>query len=150
MHDFIEKPSRLILFIIGIIALVTIIILLSKSSALNLGGKPLVDANGKLIVTPTAAPPNNTQTENPVADADDEYQEVYIEDDAAGGEADDWEEAEIPDEGEDAEGEDAANGGADDEPPLDNGEQAEPGEGVEDGGYEADGEEETWDEADEE
>ena len=99
MHDFIEKPSRMILFVISVIALVTIIILLSKSRLIDTGGESLVDANGKRIeAKPTPIPAaigNNTATGN---GTQEEHIEVYIEDDTVNNGADTWVEAEMEDE----------------------------------------------------
>ena len=98
MHDFIEKPSRLILFAVSIIALVTIIILLSRSRLINLGGESLISGHGKLTasVTPTPAAVN-TQEGNTNDTVTEEYEEVYIEDDEPVYEQDTWTEAEIDD-----------------------------------------------------
>ena len=98
MHDFIEKPSRLILFAVSIIALVTIIILLSRSRLINLGGESLISGHGKLTasVTPTPAAVN-TQEGNTNDTVTEEYEEVYIEDDEPVYEQDTWTEVEIDD-----------------------------------------------------
>ena len=98
MHDFIEKPSRLILFAVSIIALVTIIILLSRSRLINPGGESLISGHGKLTasVTPTPAAVS-TQEGNAYDTVTEDYEEVYIEDDEPVYERDTWTEAEIDD-----------------------------------------------------
>lgn len=98
MHDFIEKPSRLILFAVSIIALVTIIILLSRSRLINLGGESLISGHGKLTasVTPTPAA-LSTQEGNAYDTVTEDYEEVYIEDEEPVYERETWTEAEIDD-----------------------------------------------------
>lgn len=97
MHDFIEKPSRLILFIIGVIALVTIIILLSRSNTFNSGGQPLVNFNGKLTVTPSAVPQDEDAAEDDDTDQYEDYDEEYDGDNQSYREEDDGIETEDPD-----------------------------------------------------
>ena len=98
MHDFIEKPSRLILFAVSIIALVTIIILLSRSRLINMGGESLISGHGKLTVSVTPTPAIvNTQDGNANDTVTEEYEEVYIEEDTPVIEQDTWTEAEIDD-----------------------------------------------------
>ena len=97
MHDFIEKPSRLILFAVSIIALVTIIILLSRSRLINLGGESLISGHGKLTASVTPTPAAVNTQEGNTNTVTEEYEEVYIEDDEPVYEQDTWTEVEIDD-----------------------------------------------------
>ena len=78
MNDFIEKPSRMILFFVGIIALITVIILLSRSGFVSTGGESLVDSKGRKLVTKT---PDSPDAVAEGAEEDAGYDEVYVEDD---------------------------------------------------------------------
>ena len=145
MHDFIEKPSRLILFAVSIIALVTIIILLSRSRLINLGGESLISGHGKLTVSVTPTPAAvNTQDGNANDTVTEEYEEVYIEEDTPVIEQDTWTEAEIDNQqAEEPTQEEVLPEGNDD---------AGGEENTEDGGVEevpAEEETEQWDEVDE-
>ena len=145
MHDFIEKPSRLILFAVSIIALVTIIILLSRSRLINLGGESLISGHGKLTVSVTPTPAAvNTQDGNANDTVTEEFEEVYIEEDTPVIEQDTWTEAEIDNQqAEEPTQEEVLPEGNDD---------AGGEENTEDGGAEegpAEEETEQWDEVDE-
>ncbi len=110
MQDFIEKPSRLILFIVSIIALVTIIILISRSKLINPGGQSLINGHGKLTQAATPSPVRTyEQDENNEAAAGQEPEEYYTYDENYDEEYDDvpevntddgepvYEQTEVPD-----------------------------------------------------
>ena len=110
MQDFIEKPSRLILFIVSIIALVTIIILISRSKLINPGGQSLINGHGKLTQVATPSPVQTyEQDENNEAAAGQEPEEYYTYDENYDEEYDDvpevntddgepvYEQTEVPD-----------------------------------------------------
>ncbi|HAE45692.1 MAG TPA: hypothetical protein DCG37_08900 [Lachnospiraceae bacterium] len=146
MNDFIEKPSRMILFIVGIITLITVIILLSRSGFIRTGGESLVDSKGRTLVTKA---PENPDTVTADGGEDTGYEEVYVEDDYDDYEEDEWD-GEPADTGEviiEVPEEQAEEGPVTEEMPA---EQEETGE---DTGYEEEtaGEDaEIWDEVTEE
>ena len=144
MHDFIEKPSRLILFAVSIIALVTIIILLSRSRLINLGGESLISGHGKLTVSVTPTPAAvSTQEGNANDTVTEDYEEVYIEDDEPATWQDTWTEAETDDQ--------AAAEQVSEEVPAEDNADAGGDENTEEGDTEeapAEEEAEQWDEVD--
>lgn len=146
MNDFIEKPSRMILFIIGVIALITVIILLSRSGFISTGGESLVDSKGRTLVTRA---PDNPDPAAVDGEEDAGYEEVYVEDDYDDYEDDEWvgEPADVGEVNIEVPDEQAAEEPAAEETPA---EQEETGE---DTGYEeeATGDDaEIWDEMTEE